>query len=111
MLAIARNALTDHYRRQKHRATVSTDEHPALIDSLATVDDPLARELAFDGLLAWLAQLGERDRHVLALRYGADLSAREIAGNLGLSEANVHQIISRALRRLRTLAASAETNR
>ena len=32
VLAIARNLLTDHYRRQRHRDTVSTDEHPILLD-------------------------------------------------------------------------------
>ena len=37
---------------------------------------------------------------MLALRFAADLPAAEIARQLGLSEANVHQISSRALRRL-----------
>lgn len=102
VLAIARNALTDHFRRQKLRNTLSTDEHPALIESLVATEDPLARELASEGLIDWLRQLGDRDRQVLALRYGADLSAKEIAQALDLSEGNVHQISSRALRRLRS---------
>jgi hypothetical protein len=37
------------------------------------------------------------------LRYGAELSTDEIAGCLGISRANVHQISSRALRRLREI--------
>jgi DNA-directed RNA polymerase specialized sigma subunit len=37
---------------------------------------------------------------VLALRFAADMPAAEIARTLELSEANVHQISSRALRRL-----------
>ncbi len=53
---------------------------------------------------SWLAALPERERHVLALRYGADLSAREVGSLLELSEANVHQIISRTLRQLRSEA-------
>jgi RNA polymerase sigma factor (sigma-70 family) len=48
-----------------------------------------------------LSQLAPREREVVALRYGADLSTADIARTLGLSEANVLQILSRALRRLR----------
>lgn len=104
VLSIARNALTDHFRRQQLRAAVSTDEHPALLDRLVETADPLARHLSLDGLTSWLRELGPRDREVLALRYAADLSAREIAEVTGLSEANVHQLVSRSLRRLRDVA-------
>jgi RNA polymerase sigma factor (sigma-70 family) len=101
ILSIARNALMDHFRRQKHRMAVSTDEHPALLDALTSTTDPLAERLQVDGVKAWLAGLGERDQQVLALRFGADMSAQEVADALELSVANVHQIASRALRRLR----------
>lgn len=104
VLAIARNALMDHFRRQRLRTTVSTDQHPALIDTLVVEEDPLGRELSREGLVDWLGRLGDRDRQVLAMRYGADLSAQEIAVALELSENNVHQIISRALKRLRASA-------
>jgi DNA-directed RNA polymerase specialized sigma24 family protein len=40
----------------------------------------------------------------VALRYAADLPAAEIAEIVGLSSANVHQILSRSLRRLREAA-------
>jgi RNA polymerase sigma-70 factor (ECF subfamily) len=99
VLAIARNILTDHYRRRSHRAGPSIDEFPALAMSLATEDRGGWLEL--DAILSWLTELPPREREVLALRYGADLSTHEIAGCLGLSEANVNQIASRALRRLR----------
>ena len=45
--------------------------------------------------------LSQREREVIAMRYGADLTTAEIARLLDLSEANVLQISSRALRRLR----------
>jgi RNA polymerase sigma-70 factor, ECF subfamily len=103
ILAIARNQLTDHHRRQRHRAAVSLDEHPALADVLAAGDE-LQPRLDRDELRGWLADLSERERDLLALRYGADLTARDIAAITGLSEANVHQILSRSLRRLRRSA-------
>jgi RNA polymerase sigma factor (sigma-70 family) len=55
----------------------------------------------------WLRQLGAREREVLALRYVADLSVSEIAECLDLSVANVHQICSRSIRRLRSTIAGA----
>ena len=104
ILTIARNVLTDHFRRERHRRVLSTDEHPVLLDALLDARDPLAARLSIDGLKGWLGALGERERLVLALRFGADLSAAEIAESTGLSVDNVHQIVSRSLRRLRELA-------
>jgi RNA polymerase sigma factor (sigma-70 family) len=48
-----------------------------------------------------LSTLAQRDREILALRYGADLTGPEIAEATGLTLANVQQILSRSLRRLR----------
>ena len=103
VLAIARNLLTDYYRRQRHRDTVSTDQHPLLLDALSS-DDWVERRLTHAELNVWLEQLGQREREILALRYGADLPATEIAELTGLTAANVHQIVSRSLRKLRELA-------
>lgn len=101
ILAVARNILTDHFRRQKHRDAASTDEHPGLLDRLVDAEDPLARAASVDGLRALLSQLGDREREIMALRYGSDLPAADVARVTGLSEANVHQITSRSLRKLR----------
>ena len=104
IIAIARNTMIDHFRRQSHRDASSLDEHPGLLDHLAAGDDFTQRHLDADELRSLLAVLGEREREVLALRYAADLPAADIAELLGLSAANVHQIISRSLRRLRASA-------
>jgi RNA polymerase sigma-70 factor (ECF subfamily) len=101
ILTIARNLLTDHFRRQAHREVVSTDEHPGLVDSIAVHDAGVEQVLSADGLRALLEPLDERERVVVALRYGAEMSAIEVAAVVGLTPANVHQIASRVLRRLR----------
>ena len=102
IMAIARNLLTDHYRRRSHRDGPSLDEHPSLLEHSSV--EPQENG-AIDGmaLRSWLEPLSERERQVLALRYAADLSGKEIAELMGLSAANVHQILSRSLRRLREL--------
>lgn len=111
ILTIARNLLTDHYRRQSLRTAASIDEKPALVDYLIDSDDPFARVLGPGELRDWLECLDERQRQVLALRYGGDLSTTDIAAMLELSPANVHQILSRSLRRLRQEAEAAAGQR
>jgi RNA polymerase sigma factor (sigma-70 family) len=101
ILAIARNLLVDHFRRRSHRDAVSTEQHPVLLNVRAVEGDPLEAALAADELRAWLARLGERERQILALRYAADLTGAQIAEVVGLSPGNVHQILSRSLRKLR----------
>ena len=103
ILAIARNLQTDYFRAYRHREAASTDEHPALLDRLVDAADPLDGRLAAEELARWLAPLSDREREILALRYAADLKTAEIASLLGLTAANVQQINSRSLRRLRSL--------
>jgi RNA polymerase sigma-70 factor (ECF subfamily) len=100
LLAIAQNALIDHYRRGG-----------AVKQELLTDDDAVVTARFQDGpesslgispqLDNALRTLSERDRHLIALRFGGDLSGPEIAELTGLSLANVQQILSRSLRRLR----------
>jgi RNA polymerase sigma-70 factor, ECF subfamily len=103
LLAIAGNALIDHYRRGA-RVFEELDEH-----LLPRVSGPEERFAGSPQLVAALAELGDREREVLALRYGGDLTGPEIAGLLGLTLANVQQISSRALRRLRELLDGGES--
>ncbi len=99
LLAIARNLLVDHYRAgasSRHRSVDEVDEEN-LGSEEAEPDLGIDPELA-----AALALLSPRDREIIALRFGADLTGPEIAELTGLSLANVQQILSRSLRRLRT---------
>lgn len=105
IFTIARNLLTDHWRWRSYRGGPSLDANPELVESIASAEDPLARALDRDAVTGWLRQLGAREREVLALRYVADLSVSEIAECLDLSVANVHQICSRSIRRLRSTIA------
>lgn len=108
IMAIARNLLTDHFRRDKHRAALSTDESPALLDSIVAGDQPFERALDTGELRGWLGVLTPRQREIVALRYVGDLPATDIAAILGLTAANVHQILSRSLRQLREFVETSE---
>ena len=52
--------------------------------------------------------LPARERQVLALRFGEDLTQAEIAARIGVSQMHVSRLIRRALTRLRTVAEAAE---
>jgi RNA polymerase sigma factor (sigma-70 family) len=97
LLAIARNLLIDHYRRDRSTLTDPIDER--LAPAVPGPDEQLASAELLDAL----TRLSDRDREVLALRFGGDMTGPEIAQLLNLSLANVQQILSRSLRKLRHL--------
>ncbi|TMK39857.1 MAG: sigma-70 family RNA polymerase sigma factor [Actinobacteria bacterium] len=100
LLAIARNLLIDHYRASASRqGNVPIDEAPA--GALLAYTDP-APPGPEPAIAAALDKLSDRDRELIALRYGGDLTTPEIAALTGLALANVQQILSRAQRRLRS---------
>ena len=98
LAAIARNLLIDHYRRSRTSRERPLDDDPGI----EAPDEPL--DLGLDPELARaLDLLGDRERQIIALRFGGDLSGPEIAALTDLSLANVQQILSRSLRRLRAV--------
>jgi RNA polymerase sigma-70 factor (ECF subfamily) len=100
LLAIARNALIDDHRRR----------HGVVNEPLDALEEerlgPAAGELPPELTVAaelWsaLESLSDRDRELVALRYAADMTGPEIAELMELELANVQQILSRSLRKLR----------
>jgi RNA polymerase sigma-70 factor, ECF subfamily len=74
-----------------------TPDPPAVAASGNLEDDTLQRL----SLRAAVMRLDDRDRELIALRYGADLSARRIGELLGLRTNAVEVALHRALARLR----------
>ena len=102
LLAIARNAVIDHYRGNRaEQQRPLPEEGDAQLPASAIVE-PDERGLGPDPDVARaLSRLSDRERELLALRYGGDMTGAEIAEITGLSLANVQQILSRSLRALR----------
>lgn len=100
LLVIARNLLIDHFRADRSARRQPLDaldgEHDALAETGEQPDLGLEPDLE-----RALASLGARERDLIALRFGGDLTGPEIAEATGLSLANVQQILSRSLRRMR----------
>jgi len=108
LLAIARNAIIDHFRRVRPTAGAGELLDALPCDALGPLDGLLARE-QLDQLAALVRGLDPEARELLALRFADGLRHREVAAVLGLQEAAVKQRVSRILRDLRarlSLAAS-----
>lgn len=99
LFTIARHAAVDHYRA---RPPVEPLDEAALVASLAaTPEDQTAARSEAARLAALLQTLPDRDRDLIALKYGAEMNNRDIARATGLSESNVGTILHRAVQALR----------
>jgi RNA polymerase sigma-70 factor (ECF subfamily) len=99
LYAIARNVAIDHFRRHIAVEPLEAARHVAA-NSSPEQDAIRASDAARLALL--LADLDERARELIALRYGAGLTNRTIARLSGLSESNVGTILHRAITDLRS---------
>jgi RNA polymerase sigma factor (sigma-70 family) len=101
LLTIARNTLIDHRRRDRSATQASLSSGEVREGELPSSAGPEERLGPSPEVVAALQSLRSRDRDVIALRFGADMRVQEIAEIMGLSVANVQQILSRSLRKLR----------
>jgi RNA polymerase sigma factor (sigma-70 family) len=102
LIVIARNLLVDHLRSDRSSRRQPLDELDAGHDALADAGEQPDLGLEPD-LERALDSLAPRERELIALRFGGELSGPEIAEATGLSLANVQQILSRSLRRMRAI--------
>jgi RNA polymerase sigma factor (sigma-70 family) len=102
LFAIARHVVSDHYRTQRRRRWLPLDvlrQQPS--DTPALEKTMIANETN-RYLLAEVAKLADRERELIAQRFGAGLTNRQIATMLNLTESNVGVILHRTLRHLKT---------
>jgi RNA polymerase sigma-70 factor (ECF subfamily) len=98
LFGIARNVAADHLRRLYARRDALPDP-PAPLGR--PTEDDFDRRAEFGRLNDLLAGLGPRERELISLKYGAELTNRAIARLMGLSETNVGTILHRVVQALR----------
>ena len=111
-LGLTREEVVEAYQARDALMTVSLDqpadgpdgESLAMGELLGGEDPDIAR--AADRLAARRAigALSQRERHVLALRFGRDMTQSEIGRELGLSQMQISRILRSALERASALA-------
>jgi RNA polymerase sigma-70 factor (ECF subfamily) len=99
LFTIAKRIAIDAYRRK------TPDEMPldALENTIVaiSVEEHIQTRSDLQQLRSLLCELTERERELIALKYGAGLNNREIARLSGLSESNTGVILFRAVQQLR----------
>jgi RNA polymerase sigma-70 factor (ECF subfamily) len=99
LLTIARNVAIEHLRaRQPYEPFDVAAAVPALDN---TSEQPAVQHFEAQRLAALLATLPPRQRELIAMKYGADMTNRAMARATGLSESNVGTILRRAVEELR----------
>lgn len=102
LFKIARNAVTDVYRRQK--SVVSWDSQPGMAHSLSTqqdLDAELMHQERLIHLKTLIARLNPEQRELLALRFAGGLSTSQIVLVVGKSPAAVKKQLTRLLHTLK----------
>jgi RNA polymerase sigma-70 factor (ECF subfamily) len=99
LLSIARNVGADHVRARRVHAPL---DEAASVAVGGTPEDDAVRSSDAERLARLLATVPERDRELLAMKYGAGMTNRSIAHATGLSESNVGTILHRAVQMLRS---------
>ena len=96
---IAVNTARRRFRRRRPELT-ATGELPDTLDRGVDPVDSLDRERRRRALLLALAELSERERMIVSLRYGAELNASEIGVAAGIDPTTIRKTLERARTRL-----------
>jgi RNA polymerase sigma-70 factor, ECF subfamily len=96
---IAVNTARRRFRRRRPELT-ETGHLPDVPADPVDLADGLDRARRRHALLTALAELPEREREIVSLRYGAELNATEIGSALGVEPATIRKALERARIRL-----------
>jgi RNA polymerase sigma-70 factor (ECF subfamily) len=97
VFGIAHKVALEHFRQKEHKVSLddvdlAAEETHKLLETKQDVEQ----------LAGLLAGLPEREREIISLKYGAELTNRAIAKLTGLSESNVGTILHRVVQKFRT---------
>lgn len=99
LLTIARNVAIDHVRARRRYEPL--DVAAVVPSSDDTPEQQAVQRSEAQRLAALLETLPPRQRELIAMKYGADMTNRAIARATGLTESNVGTMLHRAVESLR----------
>jgi RNA polymerase sigma-70 factor (ECF subfamily) len=103
LFRIAQNALRDYHRQAKRRPLLTMALMRDLECDAPSPEERLLWEEEVAGLLAGMEELAPKDREIIGLCYGSELSISEAGEILGLSDTATRTRLWRALGRLRKI--------
>ena len=108
LIAIAKNSLTDYYRRKKETIIVElTEEEESIIfnfkDGSNTIEEELIQVEKSEKLSNLLNKLNEKEKEIINLRFYEDKSYKEISKELNITLDLVRIRLYRTIRELRKI--------
>lgn len=107
LFAIAHNVVTDYFRNWEKNQWASLDAYGEVAGTSQDLGEVVVEGELRNRLLDALAELSERERQIIALKFWSGLTNRSIAKLIGVSESNVGVILYRAMRRLYNIIGAA----
>jgi RNA polymerase sigma factor (sigma-70 family) len=101
IFTIARNTLIDHYRVSHKAQTVPLDDPVGSGNPDTSPEEEGERAEEVGILNSYIALLTAAEQEIISLKFGAEMTNRQIARMLNLTESNVGIIVYRAVRKLR----------
>jgi RNA polymerase sigma factor (sigma-70 family) len=98
---IARNAVIDHYRKQRLRQHLPLEEIASPASEEPLPEEWVLREERVQEIRVHLKTLPEREQEIIALKFGFGLTNRRIAEVLRMKESTVGSALHRAMIKLR----------
>lgn len=101
IFTIARNTLVDYFRAKGRGQSVPLDEtHDRPNDEKSPEQRAIESEES-KALRLCISKLSPGEQEIISLKFSGDMTNRQIAGILGLSDSNVGVILYRAVRKLK----------
>lgn len=95
LFSVASRVVKDHYRKKyRHKQTVLDESVPSLRDS---PDKEVEMMLTNENLRQAMGHLTEDQQQIIALRFGYEMSIRDVAQTTGKSEGAVKMLQARAI--------------
>ncbi len=110
VFSIARNTVTDYYRRRQHNTYAPLELYENLADPGLSPVDIIENNEVRHQLRHALALLSNRERDLIALKFWSGMTNRQVAKITGLSESNIGVILFRTMRHMRQVMESQGVN-
>ncbi|MCL2235419.1 MAG: RNA polymerase sigma factor [Defluviitaleaceae bacterium] len=101
LITIAKNTVTDHLRKIKHRKFAPEDAIVGMISPEGQPEEIAVINEKNRQLMSCLARLKDKERQILSMKFATELKHSEIGEILGISPSQVGVIVHRAMGKLR----------
>jgi RNA polymerase sigma-70 factor (ECF subfamily) len=101
LIAIARNTISDHFRKTSSQGNIPLENAFGIESSEASPQQKVEDNEELESLKFCFAGLSSREQEIISLKFGWELNNRRIASIISLSESNVGTILYRAICKLR----------